>query len=374
MDTNLMICQNEVFIEGESVGQFESFELQSDAFTFGDSAVLTIPLYAIGVGQSGPAKSRIRSVFKNTRIRPTAKVEVYVWYKGQPRLRVFLGWIEHVGEGFPTKLYLRDNTFILRFGSITKAWDGSATVQSIIKDCIPIAQEAFKQERQKQGFTGEVPQLTYSTNKTNVQAITTSLSFRNWGGRSPYDTLQKLMQLLVLYGGVSDEYNVYIGTGRRDNTRPIESFSTKYNVFSRDIVPVDSRFVNYDVKVTGILSNGKQYTATGGYRTSASKSSKSEFDKTYGEPVRTFCPLQTVDGIQKFADQMLEKLRGFRNRGTIVAPLYPKVQVLDQIHYTDTIFPELGQERLYYIMRYRLACGVNGYFQHLTVTDQQYLI
>lgn len=79
---------------------------------------------------------------------------MYVWYKGQPRLRVFLGWIEHVGEGFPTKLYLRDNTFILRFGSITKAWDGSATVQSIIKDCIPIAQEAFKQERQKQGFTG----------------------------------------------------------------------------------------------------------------------------------------------------------------------------------------------------------------------------
>ena len=219
-----------------------------------------------------------------------------------------------------------------------------------------------------------MPQLTYSTNKTNVQAITTSLSFRNWGGRSPYDTLQKLMQLLVLYGGVSDEYNVYIGTGRRDNTRPIELFSTKYNVFSRDIVPVDGRFVNYDVKVTGILSNGKQYTATGGYRTSASKSSKSEFDKTYGEPVRTFCPLQTVDGIQKFADQMLEKLRGFRNRGTIVAPLYPKVQVLDQIHYTDTIFPELGQERLYYIMRYRLACGVNGYFQHLTVTDQQYLI
>lgn len=57
MNSNMVICRNEVIIEGENVGQFESFKMQSNSRTFGDSATLVLPLYALGVVQSGEART-----------------------------------------------------------------------------------------------------------------------------------------------------------------------------------------------------------------------------------------------------------------------------------------------------------------------------
>lgn len=369
MDHNLLICHNEVYIEGEYIGQFEEFEMNADSHTLGTRAELTIPLYAVGPGPTtGEARARIRAVFANDIVRPTASIQVYAWYEGFEKVRIFNGWIAHVVQGFPTKLSLMDNAFILRYGSIQKGWDENATLQKIVADCIPIATEAFIQERLDKGFTTPVPELTYSVEDTNVQAITTSLSFRNWGARSPYDTIQKLMQLLVLYGGVTDNYNVFIGAGVTRSDRPLIKLDTRYNIFECDITPVDGRLVDFDVKITGILSNGKKYTATGGYGTTRSRNSRANFDKTYGESFRGFSLLTTPKGIQEHADRQLEYLRGNRNKGTVTLLLYPKIEIMDWCPLNHTIFPELSGG--YYILGYRLKCSEAGFFQYLSVTDQ----
>lgn len=389
MNANLVICRNEVYVEDVYVGQFESFECRANSRTLGNTATLTIPLYAIGADMSGRARSRTRAVFvtesgerQENLIRPCAQVEVWCWYESwnaqtgenepQEKVKVFSGFIEHVSEGFPTKLYLQDNSFILRFGNIQKGWNEDATLKTIVEDCIPIAQEGFDKERERLGFTRSIPKLTYSVEEKNVQAVTTSLSFRNWGARSPFDTIQKLMQLLCLYGGVSQNFNVFIGAGVTESTRPIIKLDTTMNVIERDIVPIDGRFVDYDVKITGILSSGKQYTATGGYGTTKDRNSRSNFEKTYGESFRGFSTHNNVKGIQEFADNMLAMLKGFRNKGKITLLLYPKVEIMDWCTYTDTVFPELSGG--YYVLDYEFKADHNGYFQNLSVTDKVFAL
>lgn len=386
MDSNHVICKNEVIIEGTNVGQFESFSYQANSRTLGNTAVLTLPLYAIGVGATnGRATSRVRAEFKAgdlPLIKPCAQVEVWCWYDtwsidkqatvSMEKVKVFQGFISHVVDGFPTKLHLVDNAFILRFGEVQKVWDKDATLQSMVEDVIPIAQKAFDEERKKLKFTRAIPKLTYSTEKHNVQAITTSLSFREWSGRSPFDCIQKLMQLLVLYGGVSDDYNVFVGAGVEKNTRPLIGLSTAENVLERDVTPIDGRFVDYDVKVTGILASGKQYTATGGYKTSNDAQKKSAFEATNLETYRAHSTLTTVDGIQEFADRLLAMLKGERNKGTITLLLYPKCKIMDWLDYKDTVFPNLGGG--YYVLDYEFNAGSRGYFQKLTVTDKVFAI
>ena len=88
MNSNYLICRNEVYIEDIWVGQFESFVLTGNDKQLGDSAVLTLPLYAIGIEQQGEARSRMREVFKPNVIKPFAHVEVYMWYQSG-RILVF---------------------------------------------------------------------------------------------------------------------------------------------------------------------------------------------------------------------------------------------------------------------------------------------
>lgn len=372
MNSNLVICRNEVYIEDVYVGEFQSFELKSDHRTLGASGVLVLPLYAIGMSQEGEARLRVRSIFKPNVIRPCAEVKVYCWYEGLEKELIFSGFIEHIVEGFPTKIFVQDNTFILRFGSIQRGWTENATLDKIVKDCIPVADEGFKNERERQGLTRAIPSLTYTADTRNVQAITTAMSFRNWGARSPFDTIQKIIQLLVLYGGVTDDYNVFVGANVNDTSRTPVELDTRRNVIGRDIVPIDGRFVDYDVKITGILSNGKQYTATAGYGTSRSKEQQTLFGKTHGESFRGYSTLTTPKGIQDFADRQLEMLRGFRNKGKINLLLYPKLQLLDQVQFTDSLFPELSA--LYYVTGYEFKADESGYFQKLDVTDQIFAI
>lgn len=370
--SNRLICRNEVFIEGEYVGGFEAFSLQADRRTFGSTAILALPLYSLNYPGSGAAKRRVRKQYNFEFIKPCAQVEVFAWYEGYEKMRVFVGFIEHIADGFPTRLHLADNTMPLRFGEIQKGWNGDATVQDLMREIIPIANAGFKEERAKNGLTRDIPELRYSEDEPNVQATTTSFTMSNFGGRSPYDVCQRLMSELILYGGVNDAFGVFMGAGVMDATRPTTELSTRYNVIDRDIVPVDGRFVDYDVKITGILKSGKHYTATGGLRTSRTGATESTFDKTYGEKIRGYSSLDTVGGLQEFADKMLESLKGERNKGMLRLLLYPKCQVLDIVKYTDTVFEDVSGQ--YYVLEYDLTCDEKGYYQTLSVTDQIYMI
>ena len=382
MDVNMVRCRNRVEIEGRNVGQFESFVTQGNSRTLGNSAVLTNPHYALGSdGTFGLATKRIRKATQF--IKVCSEVKVYVWYdyfspstsrfESMPEVLAFYGWIEHISEGFPARLFLQDNSFIFRFGEIEKGWNETATIQDIMNDCIPIAQKGFDDERRRLGFTRDIPRLKYSLDNQQVQAKTTQLSFNNWGGRSPFDTLQRLMQLLVLYGGISDDFNVYVGAGVTDSKRPIINLSTKTNVIERDIVPIDGRFVDYDVKVVGILKNGRHYTATGGLRTSKSAAERGEFEKAYAAETHRFHTMEnTVEGIQKFANDMLQMLKENRNNGTLKLLLYPKLQLMDWVTFTDTVFESLSGG--YYILDYQLTCDDKGYFQTVRATDKIYAL
>lgn len=379
-NSNVVICKNEVLIEGVSVGQFESFTLKADRRTLGATAVLTIPLYAIGVEtptSKGEAKARVRQTLltddRKLLIKPCAQVEVYCWYDGYDKVKVFSGYIEHIAEGFPSVLYLRDGSFILRFGAIKNTWSGDVTLRQITDKCIDVAWSAFKDERKKQGLTRSVPKLVYSTSGKNVQAVTTPISFDNFAsGRSPFEVIQYLMQLLVLYAGVDNDNNFYIGAGVADTTREVVKLSTKYNVISRNITPTDGRFVDYDVKVTGVLKSGKKFTATGGIKNTRSAESSSALDRLTGESYRGYSLANTEKGIQETADRLLAKLKGTYNKGTITLLLYPKCQVLDHVDYDDTVFNIFDAK--YYVTGYSLTCNERGYFQTLEVTDRVFML
>lgn len=381
MPPTRVICRNYVEIEGVNVGQFHDFMLKSDYRTLGATAELSLPLYAIGFQKEsesstsgstrtfGRASARFRRVFDKVPIKVGAEVNVYCWYEGFEKIRVFHGFIEHISEGFPTKLYLRDSTFILRFGAADKAWDSKATTQQIVSDCVGIAQKGFDEERKKLGFERPIAPLTYSNIGKNVQASTTPLSFDNFAsGRSPYEIIQYLMQLLVLCAGVTDDNEVYIGAGVADNARPVVKLDTRVNVIGRDIVKVDGRFVDYDVKVTGILSNGRRFTATGGLKTSKTADQKSGFDKVYSTPVRASTLLTTQEGIQNAADLLLQRMKGENSKGSINTLLYPKCQLLDHVDFTDSVF-EINSSK-FYVIGYMFTANEKGYYQKLQVTDQ----
>jgi len=380
MNTNHVICRNRVEVEGKDVGKLESFHLIASSRNLGNTAVLTLPLYALSSDKTFPSR-RFRQDLQV--IKVCAEIKIYLGYdswnaenltlESFPEVLAFSGWIEHIAEGFPARIYLQDNSFILRFGAIEKAWDETATLQKIMEDCIPIANAAFKEERRRLGFTRVVSLLTYSHDGSNVQATTTAANFSNWGGHSPFDTMQKLMNENVLYGGVGINFNVYVGAGVTDSTRPILALSTQTNVIERDMVQVDGRFVDFDVKVFGILKNGRQYTATGGVANSQSAAQNSAFEKAYGGEVhRVYSKLGTVAELKAFADQMLLMLRGQRNQGSIKMLLYPKVEIMDGITFTDTIFE--GVSGNYYVLEYELDASEKGYFQTLKVTDKVFLL
>lgn len=379
-NSNVVVCRNEVIIEGVNVGQFESFTLKADRRTFGATAVLTLPLYAIGVEtptSKGRASARVRRTLLDTNnklnIKVCAEVEVYCWYDGYEKIRVFHGFIEHVAEGFPSTLYLRDASFILRFGTIDKAWEGDVRLQTIAEKCVKVSQKAFEQERKSLGFTRSIAPLTYTNKGNNVQAVTTPISFDNFAsGRAPFEVVQYLMQLLVLYAGVDNDNNLYIGAGVQDSTRPVIKLSTKYNVVGRNIVPTDGRFVDYDVKVTGVLKNGKKFTATGGLKNARSAESSSALDKVTGETYRGYSLANTQTGIQDTADRLLARLKGTYNKGTITLLMYPKCQLLDHVDYDDTVFDIYDAK--YYVTGYTFSASERGYFQTLEITDRVFML
>ena len=355
--SNFFVCKNRVEIEGVDVGQFEGFTMSADWRTFGETATLLLPMYAIGASgtTSGKASARLRDPIKNALVKVGAEVSVYCRYNDMEKVRVFHGFIENVEQGFPTKLYLRDDTFRLKFGNVKDGWDGSADIPKIASDCIKVSNESFKKYRSENGFTRPVGDLKYSVAGENVEAILSPINFDNYAiGRSPFDVFQHLMSLLCCYGGAKNN-SVFLGALVKDNKRPIVKLSTATNVIARDIANINGMFVNYDVQVSSVLADGKKFTAEAGEKTSGS------------EPYRAFCNLKTESGVKDFANRLRESLTGTRNKGSITTLLYPKLQLLDHVKYTDTIF-EI-EDKLYLVVQYQFTANGKGYFQKIEVTD-----
>lgn len=388
--SNIVICKNRVVIEGEDVGQFESFTVTSRRQTLGATATLTLPLYGIGLDKPftsqssttsrGRATRRVRSKTAFANIKVSAKVDVYCWYESPQfgeklkvfdEVHVFSGFIEHIAEGFPTKFYLRDGSFVLRFGE-AKGWDENATLSKILNDCINIAVSAFNEERKAKSLP-PISGLTYKSNYKGLQAETSPLGFTNFAaGRAPFEVVQYLMQSLYMYGGVDNDFNLFFGYRGTDTTSPILKLDTRHNVISRDIVPIDSRFVDYDVKVTTTI-DGKKYTATGGLKTSKTADQKSAFDKKTGEPVRVYAAgLKTQKEVQDFADRLLNSIKGDRNKGSLTLLLYPKVELLDSIRFDDTVFDIYDAQ--YYVTGYTFSANSQGYYQKLEIVDKVFAL
>jgi hypothetical protein len=353
---------------------------------------MTLPMYGIGIRtegatqqgtiSTGAAKRRIRGKVAFTEIKVCSRVDVYCWYESPQfgesimtyeEIHVFSGFIEHIAEGFPTKFYLRDASFILRFGATDTGWNEKATLSKILNDCIKVSAPAFNAERETLGLPPVNEELKYSALYKGIQAETSPLGFTNFAaGRSPFEVVQYLMQNLSMYAGVDKDFNLFFGYRGTETTQPIIQLDTRYNVISRDIVPVDSRFVDYDVKVTTTI-NGKKFTATGGLKNSKTTDQKSAFDKKVGEPVRKYATgFKSAAEVQAYADRLLQSLKGYRNKGRITLLLYPKIDLLDTVRFNDTVFDIYDAQ--YYVTGYTFTANDKGFYQQLEVTDKVFML
>lgn len=373
--SNFFICRNRVVIEGEDIGEFEGFTLDADWRTFGVTATLVLPMYALGAGGTteGKASNRIRSKAIRDLIKVCAEIDVYCWYEGLREVKVFHGYIERIEQGFPSKLYLRDGSFILRFGSMKQSWNGDVTLAEVIEKCIPVANEAFNAARRNAGLTRSITPLKYSLTGKNVQAITNSFPFDNFAeGRSPFEVIQYLMREIISIAGVSEDNEVWMGLGVQDSVRPVIGLSTRYNVIQRDIIRENGAFVDYDVQVTYADKDGQMYTVTATSDQKVVSEQSGKLQRGFGEQHRAFCLFQTQEKAQDYAKALLNSLKSERNKGSITTLLYPKMQLFDHVSYDDTVFDEYDAQ--YYVIGYKFTANIKGFYQKIDVTDRVFAI
>lgn len=362
MRGNFFKCGNRVVIEGIEIGSFDSMETKEDRNSLANSATILIPIYTIGLESGLSPSERVRSVLSDAEIIVGAKIEVYTFYYNNELLGnefeevlQFSGYIKQIISGFPTTLVCEDASFILRFGKIGKDWKTRTSIQNMIEYLCPISNDAFRNFRQQQGFKepNNFTELTFDY--SNSASVEFALQIYNV---SPYDALQHLLKMFTLYGNVSADGGVYFGIGVIDKFKTTHELATNTNVIGRDIVPTNGLFENYYVEVNGVLANGSRYTYGLG--------------DTNGTKQRKFCPLDTEEGIKQVAENVMQRLKGNRNKGTIQLVHYPDVRMFDFCTYTDTLFPELSGN--YYVIGRSFTANENGYIQNLTVTNELFML
>lgn len=364
MRGNLFRTGNEVIIEGVSVGHFQSIETTNERDSLQSQCTILLPIYTIGMSANLTPSERIRSVLADALIKPGAKIDVYVWYYDRPefeqsfqRVHEFSGYIREVQGGFPSKLICEDHSFVLRFGTIGRDWSSRTALADMINYILPIANEAFEQYRRNNGFLewDNFPHLYFEQSESAEVEFALQV-FKNI---SPFDALTKLLKMFALYGMVNKQGGVYFGIGIADREKRTVLLATNTNVIERDIVPQNGLFENYKVVVTGLMSNGTKYTK--------------ELGDSEAQAERYFCPINTPEGIDQFANSVMMRLKGNRNKGTIKTVLYPNIDLFDFINYTDTLFPELGGN--YYVTGRQFEGSVStGYIQTLTVTNELFVL
>lgn len=377
--SNVVICRNRVEIEGIDVGQFETLSLSTRRGFVGTTGILTLPAYGIGITESGKssnqqtvvasgtAKRRVRSKIEYGKtIKVGAKVEIFCWYESPQfdkplkvfdTVKVFSGFIEQIAEGFPNKFYLRDATFILKFGRLEKAFNENAPLSTIINECINTSKEAFAQFRFNSELDAPVV-FDYSPTSKGLQLDDEGVAFNNFAaGRTPYQVIEYLAREMVMYAGCTVDNAFFFGYRGTKTIEPTVKLSTKTNVINRDIVGKDNRFVDYEVVVTSTDKEGKKVTGRAG--------------SSGGVQIRKYVkPVGKLD-VTQFAKDILGSIEGVQNEGEITLLLYPKIEWLDVVDYEDTIFDLSTQ---FFVMNYTFTANDKGYYQKLGVTDKVFMI
>lgn len=363
MKGNFFKCGNEVFIEGSSIGAVQDFRIEQERDVIADNCTFRIPLYAIGSIPGLTTEERLRRSLADAQIKVGASVRVEAWYYDMPlldasykRLVVFQGFIKEVQLGFPTTIVCEDLAFILRFGTIDKDWKARTALQDMINYLLPKANDAFQNFRNKQGIRNP----SNFTRLTFDQSDSASVEFalKTFKQISPYDAIDKLINMFKLYGQVNSEGSVYVGIGIRNKKKRNVPLSTKENVIERKLVAKNDLFTNYRVEVSGVMKDGNRYTYV--------------YGDSDGEPERRFCPLNTLEGIRQVAESVMANLRGVRNSGTIRTLLYPEIDIFDFIQYTDTLFSALSGQ--YYVIGRTLTMDEEGFTQTLKVTNEVFAL
>lgn len=376
---NYLVCGNEVFVEGKSIGQFQSFEMEETRENIVGTASIEMPFYSIAVKAAKEVSSTssisVQRVGKNTttyiRINPDdwhiktgARIQVYTWYHDNDQLGQkfdkrleFDGFIRDVIGGFPTIIKCEDASFILKFGTVTKSWPNATKLATLLQEMCDTANDAFGKYRSENGLTAECPTLSHDPKSMNGEFVLKPAT-----GVSPYDVLDKvIVGMYKLYGNTridGSKAMLYCGLGISESDSQTVELDTSVNVIGRDIVPSDMMFQNFRV-IVRFLEEGTMKTIEKG----------AENGLVYDVP---FTPGGNAQNMNNMALSVLAGLRANRNKGTITTLLYPHVRIYDYVNFTDTIFKSLSGG--YYVIGRKLTCGKGrGYRQTLTVTNKTFL-
>ncbi|MEG0899031.1 MAG: hypothetical protein RSF40_04890 [Oscillospiraceae bacterium] len=369
---NYFVCANEVFVEGKSVGQFESFECEDTRENLAASATIRLPFYSMAVKSiSKITKGKVKSIGKNilsyVRIDPEkmgvkigAYVEVKVWYHDNKILHhkfdkqvAFAGFIKNVTAGFPTTIECEDMAFPLRFGTASQ-FPKLTKLSDMLPAQIEISNEAFSKYREDNGLKYKCPKLSFDTNSLDGEFV-----FKSYKGISPFDVVsQVLVGIYKLYASVDGDGKLFAGIGTANTQKRTVELDTSINVIGRNVVLGSALFENYKVIVRYIDSNREVKEISKG----------SENGIPYELPYQ---PNKDAKWASDIADSTLMGLKARRNKGTIQTLLYPEVRLFDFISYVDTVIDELSGG--YYVIGRKLTCDDNGYRQTLTVTNKTFL-
>lgn len=380
---NYFICGNEVFVEGQSIGQFQSFSSDDNRKSIEGTAEIKMPFYSMAAkaAKSTPQGSSVvvkrvgKNVVTYVRINPDdwkikvgARIQVYIWYHNNPTLGQtfekrleFDGYIREVTGGFPTTIKCEDASFMLRFGTVSKSWTQATKTTALLSEMCDIANNAFAEYRSKNGLTNAVPKLVPAGDSLDSEFVLKPAS-----AVSPYDILMKVilgMYKWYVHTSVTtdnegnEQSTVWTGLGLKENTDATVQLDTSVNVIGCSLVPKDMMFDNFKV-IVRYLDSGELKSVTKG----------SENGIVYDIP---YTPNRTADQMKQMADSALQGLKAERNKGALIIPAYPLVKLFDYINFTHTIFTELSGG--YYVIGRQMRCDNQGYHQILSVTDKTFV-
>lgn len=378
-----VICENELFVEGRSIGPVTSFSVVDNKDTVLGTCTIKLPIYMVGIYDVGGQQiiNRQRINLDSLNIKVGAYVELFAGYKNDtrfstafPRLSIFRGYIRNISNGMPATIECEDLGFPLRFGSITKTWNGIAKLSSMLKLCVDEANRAFGAFREAQGLSVDFQKLSVAPDIAESEFYLTV-----WREARPIQGVEVLKNSFWLYAYVRRDASVYVGIGIDRGQAPAGiQLTTKLNVIDRNIVADDRMFTDYTVFVNGVDSTGKRIEASAGVgtpktgkTTSSGKDEASQVTTPQGETYRVpFTRLRTQSDLDALARRVLKNLQGARNEGTITTLLYPEVNLFDVINYEDTVYTNLSGR--YYVTARTVEGGAAGYRQRLTVTNETF--
>lgn len=334
-----------------------------------ETAEITLPFYSIAYLKGDEIITGSKIDVEGLNIKIGAHIQVYAYYhninygeqvninfENDPeagKMLVFDGFIKKIKSGFPTTLVCEDKCFILRFGVVNKDWTQETSIYEGLKVCCDVGNKAFKEYRNSQKLTG-----SYDEIKVADYMATSTFNEKLWRGVSPFEAAQMLMYKFGVYTGIDPKGKLFMGTGLKYTEKKTIELDTSVNVIARDVSPKNGKFENYYVTVNGYV-NGKRTTVHVG-------------NKGNSRPIRLNCSsINTKEGLKEFANNAYQGLKGEYNSGTVTTLLYPRIDLFDYVHFTDTLFPENTANM--YVLGVKREFNENGYHVSSTLTNEEWM-